>query len=49
MRGACVGKRTYAFQSEALQAVPPGRKMTAYQCELCGGWHLTSKNRKGKR
>lgn len=45
-RHACTRKRRYRTQGDALDAamlagVERGR--TAYQCELCGQWHLAGK------
>jgi hypothetical protein len=41
----CTGKRRYQTQGDALDAaVLAGveRQRSAYRCNLCGKWHLTS-------
>lgn len=41
----CVRKRRYASQGDALDAAAIlglSRQRKAYQCTLCGKWHLTS-------
>ena len=41
----CTGKRRYRSQGDALDAaaiVGMERRRKAYQCPLCGQWHLTS-------
>ncbi|MEI6464312.1 MAG: hypothetical protein WCQ89_06280 [Verrucomicrobiota bacterium] len=43
---ACGGKRRYRSQGDALDAALLAgveRQRSAYRCELCGQWHLTSK------
>jgi hypothetical protein len=48
-RAACASKERYASEGEArsiaLMNAPRGRGagVTAYHCEVCGGWHLTSR------
>jgi hypothetical protein len=47
-RAACVAKDRYASESEArafaLMHVPGrGNRSVPYRCDVCGGWHLTSK------
>jgi hypothetical protein len=48
-RESCERKERYASEAEArsiaLMNAPPGRApaVTPYHCELCGGWHLTSR------
>ena len=42
----CTRKRRYRTQGDALDAAlvaGVGRSRTAYQCQLCGHWHLTSR------
>jgi len=47
-RAACASKERYASEAEArsiaLMNAPPGRRAstTAYHCDICGFWHLTS-------
>jgi hypothetical protein len=47
-RATCASKERYASEAEArsiaLMNAPRGRRAatTAYHCEICGGWHLTS-------
>jgi hypothetical protein len=48
MRAVCASKDRYASEAEArafaLMHTPGrGRRSTAYRCEVCGGWHLTSR------
>ena len=44
---ACIRKRRYATQTEAKKAAEKASKrkdapkIFVYQCEYCGGWHLT--------
>ena len=41
----CTGKRRYRTQGDALDAAMVAgveRQRQAYQCKLCGLWHLTS-------
>jgi hypothetical protein len=43
---ACTRKRRYRTQGDALDAAMLAgveRQRTAYQCPLCGQWHLASK------
>jgi hypothetical protein len=48
-RAACATKERYDTEAEArsiaLMNVPRGRGAvtTAYHCDICGGWHLTSR------
>ena len=48
-RAACQTKERYDSEAEArsiaLMNAPRGRgaATSAYHCELCGGWHLTSR------
>ncbi len=48
-RAACETKERYDSEAEArsiaLMNAPRGRgaATSAYHCELCGGWHLTSR------
>ena len=48
-REACASKERYASEAEArsiaLMNTPRGRgaATTAYQCDICGSWHLTSR------
>ena len=48
-RASCERKERYASEAEArsiaLMNTPRGRSaaVTPYRCELCGGWHLTSR------
>jgi hypothetical protein len=47
-RAACAAKDRFASEGEAramaLMHVPGrGPRSVAYRCELCGGWHLTSR------
>jgi hypothetical protein len=48
-RVSCERKERYASEAEArsiaLMNAPRGRSaaVTPYRCELCGGWHLTSR------
>jgi hypothetical protein len=47
-RAACAAKDRFASEAEARATAimhVPGRgpRATAYRCELCGGWHLTSR------
>lgn len=42
----CTGKRRYRSQGDALDAAACAgveRQRQAYQCRLCGHWHLTSR------
>jgi hypothetical protein len=47
-RAACASKQRYDSEAEArsiaLMNAPPGRPAAtkAYQCDVCGFWHLTS-------
>jgi hypothetical protein len=47
-RTTCASKERYASEAEArsiaLMNAPRRRRAatTAYHCEICGGWHLTS-------
>ena len=44
-RRMCTRKRRYRTQGDALDAAlvsGVARLRTAYQCKLCGYWHLTS-------
>jgi hypothetical protein len=51
-RASCDRKERYASEAEArsiaLMNAPPGRAAAVkpYRCELCGGWHLTTKARR---
>ena len=44
---SCRQKRRFATEREAddaaYQARMEGRDLGIYHCELCGGWHLTSR------
>ena len=44
---ACRRKRRFPNQREAddaaYHAQMEGRNLGIYQCDLCGGWHLTSR------
>jgi hypothetical protein len=48
-REACRTKERYASEAEArsiaLMNAPRGRgaAVTPYHCDVCGGWHLTSR------
>jgi hypothetical protein len=48
-RAACASKERYASEAEArsiaLMNAPRGRgaAVTPYHCDVCGGWHLTSR------
>jgi hypothetical protein len=48
-RAVCATKERYASEAEArsiaLMNAPRGRgaAVTAYHCDVCGGWHLTSR------
>ena len=48
-RVSCERKERYASEAEArsiaLMNAPRGRSaaVAPYRCELCGGWHLTSR------
>jgi len=48
-RESCERKERYASEAEArsiaLMNAPRGRgaAVTAYHCDVCGGWHLTSR------
>jgi hypothetical protein len=48
-RAACAGKERYASEGEArsiaLMNAPRSRgaAVTAYHCDVCDGWHLTSR------
>jgi hypothetical protein len=48
-RDACRSKERYATEAEArsiaLMNAPRGRgtAVTAYHCDVCDGWHLTSR------
>ncbi len=48
-REACHSKERYTTEAEAraiaLMNAPRGRRaaVTAYRCDVCGGWHLTSR------
>ena len=48
-RASCETKERYASEAEArsiaLMNVPRGRAAVTrpYRCEVCGGWHLTSR------
>lgn len=43
----CNGKRRFANEREALAAadyqmlLKPDLELAVYQCQFCGGWHLT--------
>ncbi len=42
----CTGKRRYRSQGDALDAALLAgveRQRSAYRCQLCGFWHLTSR------
>ncbi len=42
----CTGKRKYRSQGDALDAALLAgveRRRSAYLCQLCGKWHLTSR------
>ncbi len=42
----CTGKRRYRTQGDALDAAMVAgveRQRSAYHCQLCGSWHLTSR------
>jgi len=42
----CTGKRRYRTQGDALDAAViagVSSQRSAYQCVLCGQWHLTSR------
>lgn len=42
----CTGKRRYRSAGDALDAAAVAgveSQRTAYRCQLCGLWHLTSK------
>jgi hypothetical protein len=44
-RRMCTRKRRYRTQADALDAAQlagVGRERIAYQCRLCGHWHLAS-------
>lgn len=41
---SCTGKRQYYSEQRALAVLQvTGREGSAYECGLCGCWHLTSK------
>ena len=42
--GSCSRKVRYKTKSEALSvaSMRTKRKLSAYRCKYCGGWHLTS-------
>jgi hypothetical protein len=48
-REACAAKERYATEAEAraiaLMNAPRGKpaSTTPYHCDVCGGWHLTSR------
>jgi len=48
----CNAKRRFASKLQAETAANEqmltndGLKLAIYKCELCGGWHLTSANKK---
>jgi hypothetical protein len=48
-RAACAAKERYATEAEArsiaLMNAPRSRgaAVTAYHCDICDGWHLTSR------
>ena len=48
-RATCATKERYASEAEArsiaLMNAPRGRgaAVTAYHCDICDGWHLTSR------
>lgn len=48
-RAICASKERYATEAEArsiaLMNAPRGRgaAVTAYHCDVCDGWHLTSR------
>lgn len=43
----CRSKRRFAIEREAddaaYQARMQGRRIGVYECDQCGGWHLTSR------
>jgi hypothetical protein len=46
-RKSCTNKRRHATQGDAKRAVavmirtkPDGRRIVAYSCGFCGGWHI---------
>ncbi|WP_210494992.1 hypothetical protein [Patulibacter sp. SYSU D01012] len=48
-RAVCAAKDRYASEAEArafalMHQPGPGRRASAYPCEVCGGWHLTSRS-----
>jgi hypothetical protein len=48
---ACGRKRRYRSQADALDAallVGVERQRVAYQCPLCGQWHLAAKPARGR-
>lgn len=48
-RRGCTSKWRYSTRGYARDACKrvekrnPGRRMGFYECEFCGGWHLTTK------
>ncbi len=48
LRAVCAAKDRYASEAEArafalMHAPGRGRRANVYHCEVCGGWHLTSR------
>lgn len=48
---ACKGKRRYNKEMEAISvcinaSAKRGTPLRYYKCDLCGGWHITSKQKK---
>ena len=52
-RRACQRKQKYDTQGaayiEAGKHVGGHRSVQVYQCKICGGWHLTHRNKKGRQ
>ncbi|MFA4927614.1 MAG: hypothetical protein WC558_03805 [Patulibacter sp.] len=47
-REICAAKARYASEAEArahalMHQPGPGSRPSAYLCEICGGWHFTSR------